>query len=165
MVLVLPLVRSAATLRKAHTQIRKHFTGPISVLAVIMDGRNMTSYTSSNPGVSSALVEVNGEQICVDYLVDAAQDVLSPDHWLVKAATSIESGQRDDDDAGNPSVLGMWSLFAEYGVGLESPVPLHREPILRMPNLTNLDRWDSHWLGECSFGSQRAQPRMFRRTC
>jgi hypothetical protein len=44
----------------------------------------------------------------------------------------------------------MWSLYEEYGVDVEplDVTPGGRQPVLRFPQLYDLDEWDAHWLAE-----------------
>jgi len=158
MVLVVPLAKSGSALSASVAQIRTVHKGSLCVLAILVDYH----FAPLPKGVAppqSTIKEFGGERIEVHYIERVHQTLLASDHWQVLAARAGNFVEDMSLDWLSPSPVGLWSLYREAGVDIESPVPKSskRLPIRWFPQLSKMSDEDALWVGECLIRLAKAE--------
>ncbi len=148
--LIVGLTKSGKTIARHCKRLREFVDREIAVLSVAFDSDGRQVVEPDFDGTSCALLPLSGDTSQrVHYLVEAPQEVLDREAWQARAVVdSLGVASVEDAQVDLPSMVGMLSLMTEYGFEPESVLPRERPPVARMPRLSRLDRWDSHWLAE-----------------
>jgi hypothetical protein len=99
-----------------------------------------------------------GASYQLNYILSVPMRPLDSQNWKVKAAIDMNEVQKlgnahfSPDADIKPTHVAMWSLFEDYSVGPETPVPSvpGRDSIMHFPLLGDMNEWDSYWLAEAS---------------
>ncbi len=145
--LTMSLVKSGRAMSDAVRSIRENYDGHIGLLATMLDANRFDDVRDEGP-IYRARGRIADSDRTIDFIAPVEQDVLTHPDWRVAAAELADEIEEPDENWTRPSMVGLWTLFGELGIGSEAPTPQRRVPEPRFPNLAALDEWDDLWLAE-----------------
>ena len=157
---VVPAFDSGNTLSQLRNLVGRTASAHDRFLTLFLNEEKVTARRKSLAGLSSIPRDHAGEPYRLDYVLAVPIEKLASDDWRVEAAGLLGEVEEADIEPTQgygaskqlvtPTRIALWSLIAEHGAGVETPIPKSRErlPIRYFPLLQTIGAWDAHWLAE-----------------
>lgn len=151
--IVVPAYASGRSLTRAMEIVGIRDLSRCTAVAVFADAASALR-PSRLPGMTGAARQpYGGRTVEVHCMHQVEMRTIERDDWLVEAAEALDEVRDlpvEDISLGTLNKAALWSLYTDYGVGIERLPAGGRPPKRYFPDLSRLDDWDAHWLAEAA---------------
>lgn len=154
-VVVVPALDTGRTVGRVYGMLGTPEPSSIKFISVFAASESEDEESRSTVATTRR-VNYGSQRLSIDCLLHVPIRTMSDSNWKVKVAQSVGCVYEAPNVPAlgeSPSLVSLWSLFEDYGVDIEFPVPAdRRRPLKYFPVLAHLDHWDAHWLAELVVG-------------